>query len=306
MRQEPKLSELDTLDEPTIAAPAASPTVIKRGMGLFAWLLLLIALAGVAGLGYWNLTLHGQTQSQGQDQSIQLGDLERRFDEVQRQLEDTQRSLNQQLSVNGELAERLDLLAGQGVSGNASAIAQADARINDVAGNTQRLEGRLDALLEELGQSKDQDQSLAQRLANTQSEQANIATRLAGLLERIEAQSARIDAQDERAASFPTLLSNSEIQIDRLNADVSELSGRLTVSDQRLVDMQRDISDLADRPVSSASDALELEVSVIQEQVGQQTTQLREIAERLRAIDQFRAQTNQSIFKLEDAVRAAQ
>jgi len=308
MRQEPKLSDFDALDEPASAAlaPPSGPTVIKRGMGFFAWLLLLICLCGVAGLGYWNLTLHGQTQSQGKDQSIQLGDLERRFDELKLELDEKQRLLAQQQTLNTELAERLDLLSGQGVSGNASAIARAEARITEVAASTQRLDGRLSALLEELGQSKDKDQSLTQRLAGVQSEQANVQTRLAALLERLDAQSRRLDAQDERVASLPTLLANSDRQMEQHSAELAQITGSLGALEKQLATLATQMRELAQREQNTPNDAIALEVSVIQEQVGQNSVQLREIVERLRAIDQFRAQTNQSIFKLEDAVRAAQ
>lgn len=311
MRQEPKLSDLDSFDEPA-ASPAQSAPVVqvqKRSMGFFAWLLLLICLTGIGVLGYWNLTLHGESESQGQNQGVQLGSLERRFDELNRNLQSTQAELNKQIALNAELSERLDLLSGQGVSGNAAAIVTVEDQVNQVAGDTQRLAARLDSLLEDLGKSRDQDQSLAQRLAATQSELANVNTLISGLSERLNSQSDRMDAQDQAVASFPSLLAGSETAIERLETRTIQLSDRVATTDTRLVELQSDLLDLANRPVPTPevnTGALELELAVIQEQVGRQTNQLREITERLRAVDQFRAQTNQAIFRLEDGLRAAQ
>ena len=308
MRQEPQLSDLDTLDEPTLSGRAAvnQPQVIKRGMGFFAWLLLLIALGGVGGLGYWNLTFQGTTQSQGQDQSLQLGDLERRFDELNEKLAASEVALKQQQAISAELQERLDIISGQGISGNAQAIEQVEVSIRQVATATQRQSARLDALLEDLGQSKDQDQNLAQRLAVVSSEQSNLDTRLTGIVARLDGQTERLDSQDERIATMPSLVTANEVQIERLFADLQRLIGQVTLVDDRLGRLSDQVRDLPEPQAPVNVDRLELDMAIVQEQLGQQVTALREVNERLRAIDQFRAQANQAIFQLEDAVRAGQ
>lgn len=308
MRQEPQLSDLDTLDEPALAGRAGvnQPQVIKRGMGFFAWLLLLIALGGVGGLGYWNLTFQGTTQSQGQDQSLQLGDLERRFDELNEKLAASQVALKQQQAIAAELQERLDIISGQGISGNAQAIEQVEVSIRQVATATQRESARLDALLEDLGQSKDQGQNLAQRLSMVSAEQSNLDTRLTGIVARLDGQTERLDSQDERIATMPSLVTANEVQIERLFADMQRLMGQVKLVDDRMGRLTEQVRDLPEPQAPVNVDRLELDVAIVQEQLGQQITALREFNERLRAIDQFRAQTNQAIFQLEDAVRAGQ
>lgn len=308
MRQEPKLSDLDAIEEPTVRAqaPVGSPKVIKRGMGFFAWLLLLIALGGVGGLGYWNMTLHGQTQSQGQNQSLQLGDLERRFDELNQKLIESQTALKQQQAVATELQERLDIISGQGISGNAQAIERVEASVRQVTTDTQRQSARLDALLEDLGQSKDKDQTLAQRLSVVASEQSNLETRLTGIVARLDGQTQRLDSQDERIATMPSLVTANEVQIERLLGDVQRLRGELTQVDDRVARLSGAVDAIPEPQAPVNVDRLKLDVAVVQEQIGEQVVALREVNERLRSIDQFRAQTNQAIFRLEDAVRASQ
>ena len=277
MRQEPQLSDLDTLDEPALTGRAGvnQPQVIKRGMGFFAWLLLLIALGGVGGLGYWNLTFQGTTQSQGQDQSLQLGDLERRFDELNEKLAASEVALKQQQAISAELQERLDIISGQGISGNAQAIEQVEVSIRQVATATQRQSARLDALLEDLGQSKDQDQNLAQRLAVVSSEQSNLDTRLTGIVARLDGQTERLDSQDERIATMPSLVTANEVQIERLFADLQRLIGQVTLVDDRLGRLSDQVRDLPEPQAPVNVDRLELDVAIVQEQLGQQVTALR-------------------------------
>ena len=308
MRQEPKLSDLDSLDEavPSPAAPVnARPTIQKRGMGFFPWLLLLIALGGVAGLGYWNLNLHGSAQSQGQNQSLQLGSIERRFDELQERFEQQGVALAQQSLLAKELQERLDLVSGQGISGNAASIDRLEAQIIQVDKATQRQSGRLDTLIDELGQSKDQDQNLDQQVGELRAELQNQSTLLSGFTARLQGQSDRMDAQDERIAAVPSLLSAGEVQIERLLADVQQIRGQLTVMDERIALLGREI-ELGKQFPTVDVEALALDVAELQRSLGDKNIELRELSDRLSAVDQFRQQTNQTLFRLEDGIRALQ
>ncbi len=320
MRQEPRLSDLDALDEPSIerrSSAGAQPQVVikKSGAGAFLWLLVVLNLAGLAGLGYLGLNAQGRAQLQGNAVESTNARLARALEATQSELQQLARTQKNQGIVDDELANRLDLVTGQGVSANAAEVKRVQSTLREQETQLNAVTARLDALLADLGQNKDTSQSLTGRVTTLANSLAALETRLGGMEARLSGQDELIESVAGRFAPLTAALARQTEESGALQTGLVRVEG-ITSDNQANLDEQRSQLDrLEGRLVEVATLAAQqpvlqpdrsADIALLQDQITVQRRELTEISERLRSIDQFRIQTNRLTQRLEDGLREVQ
>ena len=310
MRQEPKLSDLDHLDPtPKRRAQDDAPVVVRKaGAGGFAWMLILLNLIGLGALGFMNLQLQGQAQSQGRTSNAGIESLNLRIQSLQDQMGRLDRVLAQQQTISSELGERVDLVGAKGVAENAAGIQRLEASTQTATQTLQTLSGRFDALVSELGQSTERGQDLGAQVRDLDAVIDRLETRLGGIDARLSGQDALIETVQVGTQQLPDLLAPVEAEVASLASRQQTQQSSVDGLQDQLAELRGRVAVLSETPAVDVSGLQSVEVAqqVNREEIQRLGRVLEDYNEQLRAIDAFRSQTNQAIFRLEEALRQAQ
>lgn len=316
MRQEPQLTDFDALDEPRAPrAPGPSVVINRSSAGPFLWLLVLLNLGGLAALGYFSLNFQGQAIEQGSAAETTDARLATALDDAQADLTQLARALKNQGIVDDELANRLDLVTGQGVSANAAEVKRLQSTLREQETQLNAVTARLDALLTDLGQNKDQSQTLNTQVSQLTGSLRAVETQLGGLDARLGGQDELIESIAGRFGSLTASVTAQSDELSALQTAIVRLEGssgstldEVESQQAQLARLDGRVSELA--VLAAQKSALQpdprQDIALLQDQITVQRRELTEISERLRSIDQFRIQTGRLTQRLEAGLREVQ